>query len=1067
MNKKTVRYWGFALIMAVALITGAVPAVAQTGGSGGDMLLSTFESFDYDVAVAYNSNTQEFLAVWSHGGELYGQIYDGQGVPQGENLLIDGSGSAYRPAVAYSLAFDRYLIVSEHWILGESDIYGQLVDADGSLLGASFALDNRAGDQSQPNVASDGAGFFAVWHGDDGGGVLTAIYGRGVTGGGIISPAILLIAGGGGMTRKGPAVAFNEAAAEYLVVFRYDAAATTEIHGRRVAQNGSLPGNEYLITSQHYAYDPDLAATPWGATGGYVVVWSDFRDGDYNIYGRVVLAGADSSFDGGDFAIADAAGSQQTVPAIARSPASGQFLVVWQDDRSDAVGGTDIYGQRLTDDANLAGANFVVSAAYSGQFLPAVAATQAPDAYLVLWEDDRIMPYDIYGQRVASNGSLLWYEFAVSAQPEAQSAPAVAYDHDTDQYLAVWQDQRDGQWAIYGQRLSAEGWPLEEPWAIEADGHDNVQPAVDYSGAEHLFVVVWADENLDKLEGRQVPAAGQATVLFSVIDSDGGRHPALAYDNDSNHFLVAWDDGFDVYARALAGNGFPLGGPSTLLSPDPGWQQYPDIALNTDDHLFLVVWHDDLGAGAVDIHGRHVDQLGDLSGPDLFIAGGGSTPRRHPAVAYDRNTQHYLAVYECQVASKESDIYGQRLDSSGGTVGAELIIRDQPAGADQFGPDLFYVPEAGQYYVIWAEDQGAGAGYDLYGRWLDAAGGPASSFLPFFRYSGDQQYPRLAYDMDHGQGLVVWFDTRRGKGGDVYTRLGALDLEPPVALFTRDPTVGAAGTTFVFDARPSHDNLTPPGALRVRWDWTSNGSWDTPLSYDKVVSQTVLAPGVYTVTLEVWDLMWLTDTVSLPIRVLAASPNTPPSAELAVAPPIGVAGTTFQLDASACSDAETPAANLQVRWDWENDGLFDTLWSAVKIRDHAFNEAGLHMVRVEVRDAEGLTDAAVRPLLVLPGNAVTLAVSPEAATLAPHETLRFRATAWDVYDNRMNNPSVTWSVSDGAVGEIGASGLFTAGLAAGIHPDVIQATSGSASDTASVTIVYPYQIYLPLVERGF
>ncbi len=181
---------------------------------------------------------------------------------------------------------------------------------------------------------------------------------------------------------------------------------------------------------------------------------------------------------------------------------------------------------------------------------------------------------------------------------------------------------------------------------------------------------------------------------------------------------------------------------------------------------------------------------------------------------------------------------------------------------------------------------------------------------------------------------------------------------------------------------------------------------------------------------------------------------------------MGLAGSTFTLDASGCADAETASANLQVRWDWENDGTFDTSWSILKVRKPTYTEAGLHTARVEVRDEEGLTGAVERNLLILPGDVITLEVSPSTATLLPGETLQFHATAWDTYDNEMSNPGVAWSVTDGQAGTIDADGVFTASTRAGTYPNVIKATSGSVTDVASVTIVWPYQVYLPLVLRN-
>ena len=389
----------------------------------------------------------------------------------------------------------------------------------------------------------------------------------------------------------------------------------------------------------------------------------------------------------------------------------------------------------------------------------------------------------------------------------------------------------------------------------------------------------------------------------------------------------------------------------------------------------------------------------------------------------------------------------------------------QPAGADQFGPDVAYAPSLSRYFVIWSEDQGSGAGYDLYGQWFDPSVNPLSQLMPFFRYSGDQQAPRLAYDMVHQQGLVVWFDTRRSKDGDVYARLGALDLEPPVALFTRDPAVGKEGDTFVVNAWASRDNMTPPGGLAVRWDWTSDGNWDTSWTYDKVAAHAVGASGVYSITLQVHDMMNLIDDITLPILVLPASGNTPPTAVLAVDPLVGTAGTTFHFDASGSSDAQTPPENLLFRWDWENDGVFETDWSGLKIRNHAFTDTGLHLVRVEVRDGGGLTAAAVRPVLVLPGDAVSLEIAPAAVALYPGDTHQFRATAWDSYGNQMNNPPTAWSLAGALAGQVDDSGLFTAGFVAGTYPDEVIATSGSATDRATVTILYTYRVYLPLVER--
>jgi hypothetical protein len=311
-------------------------------------------------------------------------------------------------------------------------------------------------------------------------------------------------------------------------------------------------------------------------------------------------------------------------------------------------------------------------------------------------------------------------------------------------------------------------------------------------------------------------------------------------------------------------------------------------------------------------------------------------------------------------------------------------------------------------------------------------------------------------------------DGRRGDWGDIYARLGALDTTPPTALFTRDPTVGRVGDAFTLNAWPSHDDLTPSGALAVRWDWTSDGTWDTAWDLDKSVTITPAAQGVYTVTLQVHDLMWLADTISLPIYVLPVSANTPPQAYLTVLPLWAQAGAEFELNATGCSDAETPYADLEVRWDWENDGVWNTQFSKNdKVITHIYTEAGPYVVRVEVRDGGSLTDAAVDSFLLLPATPTLLEVDPPVTKTWPGLTTRFTATAWDQYGNEMHNPPVTWSLADPQAGTIDADGLFTAGIVAGLYNEVVVATWGQLSGAAQVLIYYPYECHLPVVMKNY
>jgi parallel beta-helix repeat protein len=92
--------------------------------------------------------------------------------------------------------------------------------------------------------------------------------------------------------------------------------------------------------------------------------------------------------------------------------------------------------------------------------------------------------------------------------------------------------------------------------------------------------------------------------------------------------------------------------------------------------------------------------------------------------------------------------------------------------------------------------------------------------------------------------------------------------------------------------------------------------------------------------------------------------NTAPTAAFTVTPTSGFTSTLFSFDTSGCSDTEDPVSALQVRWDWETDGLYDTDWSTTKTASHTFTTTGQHTIRLEVQDTAGLADATTRQVTV-------------------------------------------------------------------------------------------------------
>jgi len=96
------------------------------------------------------------------------------------------------------------------------------------------------------------------------------------------------------------------------------------------------------------------------------------------------------------------------------------------------------------------------------------------------------------------------------------------------------------------------------------------------------------------------------------------------------------------------------------------------------------------------------------------------------------------------------------------------------------------------------------------------------------------------------------------------------------------------------------------------------------------------------------------------------APNSPPNAVLGVLPLAGDLDTTFVFDATGSNDAEDPNQVLTYRWDWEDDGTWDTAYGSDGIADHKFTAPGTYTVRVEVMDIEGGLGSTTVTVIVSP-----------------------------------------------------------------------------------------------------
>ncbi len=171
----------------------------------------------------------------------------------------------------------------------------------------------------------------------------------------------------------------------------------------------------------------------------------------------------------------------------------------------------------------------------------------------------------------------------------------------------------------------------------------------------------------------------------------------------------------------------------------------------------------------------------------------------------------------------------------------------------------------------------------------------------------------------------------------------------PSAFFTLRPEFGEITTIFHFDASGSYISGDGEYQPSVRWDWDYDGRWDTPYSEMLIREHQFSKPGIHRIRMEVRDRIGLVSQWESSVIVRVS--NSPPTAIFAVNPPTGTTDTTFIFDAGESHDTEDPSDMLQVRWDWENDSIWDTDFQYAKTAKHQFLKAGTYIVKMEIQDS--------------------------------------------------------------------------------------------------------------------
>ncbi|MGB3341694.1 MAG: T9SS type A sorting domain-containing protein [bacterium] len=534
------------------------------------------------------------------------------------------------------------------------------------------------------------------------------------------------------MGQKYPSIAFD--GSNYFTVWIDSRGGITgdslHLYGCRLTPEGILidsAGIPISIVTHEVAWVPESPAIAY-CDSMYLVVWADYRNWDWDIYGaRIDINGNVLDPDG--FVISSIPWCYQYYPSVIFG--NTNFLVVWYE-------GAGVFGCRVTPDGQILDPNgFPVSTNSDCQLAPSVSFDGIN--YFVVWQDaTSIGVYDIFGIRIDTAGNALdTTDIHVSAADNSQENPSIEFDGTN--YLVTWQDSRWGQFDIYGARVDTSGLVLDSAGVIISNALNwQEHPAVAFNGTN--FIVTWLDwrDNQPDIYCARLDTSGLLLDSTGIFISNGVNDlycPGVA--SDGNNCLIAWPDDRSwrshIYGARIDTAGTLLDPEGILLSTALYSQWFSSGAF--DGTNYFVVWQDYRRDEYSNIFGARIDTTGTvLESSGIAICT--TSYSYSPAIAYDG--LNYLAVW--------LGISGTRIDTSGVLLDSNFI--DIGNG---FDPSICF--DGINYFVVFRRN------IDIYGARISTSGIVLDS--AGFRVSpmnDVEKYP--AVDFDGTNYLVVWQDNR-------------------------------------------------------------------------------------------------------------------------------------------------------------------------------------------------------------------------------------------------------------------------------------------------------------------
>ena len=221
--------------------------------------------------------------------------------------------------------------------------------------------------------------------------------------------------------------------------------------------------------------------------------------------------------------------------------------------------------------------------------------------------------------------------------------------------------------------------------------------------ASTTYVEPYSKSTNPHLESAQSPVLGE--YIDIQVDGLENLEPAVIYNSKHKEFLVVWytKQGaltWDIWARRVGING-NLGSIFNVASVEAKHLTQPDVAYSPVQDEYLVVYNYEVTSSDTDIYGTRFKWDGSLIGAPFPIITA-LDKQMDPSLTYNSTNDEYLVVYGNEWAGGLRDIAAQRIDASDGSLLSWANVATG-TGEDRDGPDVAYNPARNQYLITYTK----------------------------------------------------------------------------------------------------------------------------------------------------------------------------------------------------------------------------------------------------------------------------------------------------------------------------------------------------------------------------